>query len=97
MMRMNIYKILIDLGLDKCQIRAIQHVDQRVLNDDTFNIDQYVKKGMSIRIGEEILKKDGLIEENTEFDSFHKSYRAEIFAFTREELKELIKGLTEGR
>ena len=96
-MRMNIYEILSDLGLDKCQIRAIRQVDKRVLNDDTFNIDQYVKKGLSIKISEEILKKDGLIEENTGFDSFHKSYSSEIFVFTRSEFKKLIDKLTEGR
>lgn len=94
---MNIYEILSYLGLDKCQIRAIQQVDKRVLNDDTFNIDQYVKKWMSVKIGEEILKKEDVIEENTGFDSFHKCYRSEVFVFTRSELNKLIKKLTETR
>ena len=94
---MGIYKILKELELDKCQIRAIQQVDNRVLNYAKFNIDQYVKKAMSIRIGEEILKKDGLIEENTDFDSFHKSYRSEVFVFTRTELRKLFEKLIENR
>lgn len=92
---MEIYRILRELELDKCYVRAIQQVDKRVLNDAKFNIDQYVKKGMSVRIGEEILKKEDVIEDNTDFDSFHKCYRSEVFVFTRSELNKLIKKLTE--
>lgn len=92
---MRIERVLLELGLSECIIRSFQQVDKRILKDAQFNVDQYVKKGMSVRIGEEILKKDDVIDDNTEFDSFHKCYRSEVFVFTRSELNKLIKKLTE--
>lgn len=94
---MEIEQALQELGLTECRIRAFQQVDKRILEDAQFNVDQYVKREMSVKIGEEILKKEDVIEDNTGFDSFDKCYRPEVFVFTRSELNKLIKKLTETR
>ena len=94
---MKIEQALRELGLTECRVRAVQQVDKRILEDDQFNVDQYVKREMSVKIGEEILKKEDVIEDNTLFDSFDKCYRSEVFVFTRSELNKLIKKLTETR
>lgn len=76
-------------------VRAIQKVDKRIVSDANFDIEPYIKEGISRGIAKEIAKREDLIKSDS--DGFCYVFRAEIFVFSREELEELIKGLTEGR
>ena len=94
---MRLEHLLYRFGFRKCMVLAIQKADKRIVSDADFNIESHIKEGISRGIAKEIAKREDLIQSDGYGDGFYYVYRAEIFVFSREELKELIKRLTEGR